>query len=104
MDLLLHPANVEGLPMIILEAMALGVPVMATPIGGIPDIVRDNDTGFLIREKSSADIVRRIREVRASPESLGRVASQAKTFISEYASGKHIAGLVHALIARYTTS
>lgn len=44
----------DGLPMAIIEAMSCGIPVIATRVGGIPDTVRDNETGFLIDRNSQA--------------------------------------------------
>lgn len=62
-DLLILPSKDEGVPNIIREAMVAGLPVIATPVGGIPDIVRNGETGLLldgdwnlVLAKSLADI------------------------------------------------
>src|SRR5690606_27051470 len=47
-DLVILPSYNEGLPMVLLEAMSYGKPVIATPVGGIPEIVKQKSNGFLV--------------------------------------------------------
>ena len=64
--LLVMPSDAtEGLPTTILEALACGTPVYATPVAGIPDVVRDGETGFLMRETDADAIAGGIEEILA---------------------------------------
>lgn len=51
-DLCLLPSNYEGLPMTIIEAMNFGKPVVASDVGGISEIVRNNENGFVLENNS----------------------------------------------------
>jgi glycosyltransferase involved in cell wall biosynthesis len=61
-DVLVHPSMVDAFPTALLEAMAAGLPVVATAVGGIPEIVEDGATGFLIDAPPRPD---RLAEVLA---------------------------------------
>ncbi|HYV15725.1 MAG TPA: glycosyltransferase family 4 protein [Conexibacter sp.] len=56
-DVLLHPTSMDAFPTVLLEAGAVGLPVLATAVGGIPEIVRDGETGLLVAAPPSADAV-----------------------------------------------
>lgn len=55
--LLILPSTSEGLPNAALEAMACGTPVLATPVGGLPDIIEDEETGFLMKSNDPTYII-----------------------------------------------
>jgi glycosyltransferase involved in cell wall biosynthesis len=54
-DVLLHPTEVDAFPTALLEAMAASVPVVATAVGGVPEIVEDHRTGLLIPAPPTGD-------------------------------------------------
>lgn len=55
-DLLVHPAQVDNLPNVVLEALACGTPTVGFPIGGMPDMVRSGRSGWLARSLCAADL------------------------------------------------
>ena len=50
LKLLVVPSYTEGLPNIVIEAMSCGTPVLATPVGGVPDLIEDGITGFILED------------------------------------------------------
>jgi glycosyltransferase involved in cell wall biosynthesis len=79
LDLLVVPSLQEGMGRVVVEAFSAGVPVIAFPTGGIPEVIADGETGFLTRDHSPADLAARLFDVMTGdPENLRRVATQAR--------------------------
>jgi len=67
-DIFVLTTNWEGLPIVILEAMASGKPVIATKVGGIPEIVKNGENGFLVEAGDSKGVALALEKLINSPE------------------------------------
>ena len=61
--LLILPSFTEGLPNVVMEAMACGTPVLANSVGGIPDIIQDGVNGYLMNDNFPSTIAMKVRQV-----------------------------------------
>ena len=68
----------EGLPNVVLEAMALEVPVVATRIAGVPKLIHDGETGVLIEPGSIAELTTGLARMLADPEFRARLAAAGR--------------------------
>lgn len=78
-DIVLVPSHVEPLGNATLEAMALGLPVVGTEVGGIPEMIVDNKTGLLVEAKSPKQLSNAIARLIEQPEmqsTLGLAANE----------------------------
>ena len=62
-DVFCLPSHKEGLPTVLLEALACGIPIVATSVGGIPEIVDDRQVGRLVRSRDPREMAACIEEV-----------------------------------------
>jgi glycosyltransferase involved in cell wall biosynthesis len=81
LDLVIHPAEMEGLGVSLLQAAAAGVPIVASRVGGIPEIVQDGVNGYLIDVGDRRAIMRRIIELLADPEKARRFGSSGRMIV-----------------------
>lgn len=75
---LLLPSKFEGLPIAILEAIEAGLVVVASNVGGIPEIIEDGKTGFLIDGYSPEGIAKTLNRVLDNSNNLSRIAENAR--------------------------
>lgn len=73
-DLFCLPSFAEGVPVSLMEAMALGVPVVSTHITGIPELIRDGESGVLVVPGNVASLAAALRRVAQDPELRARLA------------------------------
>ena len=75
-DILVLASFMEGLPVVLMEAMALGVPVIAPDVAGIPELVEDGRTGMLVPPGDVAALADALRLLLRNPELRGAMAVQ----------------------------
>lgn len=81
-DVFVHPSLSEGLPLAVLEAMAHGLPVVASRVGGIPEAVVEGKTGFLVPSGRPAELaaaIARVLDVGDRGSSLGEAGRERAT-------------------------
>jgi glycosyltransferase involved in cell wall biosynthesis len=92
MDALAVMSVHEGLPMVIIEAMSLGIPVLATGVGGIPEAVLDGVTGRLLPRDARA-LANAVAQLMDDPATLARLSSASITRFGEHFDIRHIVSL-----------
>jgi glycosyltransferase involved in cell wall biosynthesis len=81
-DVFVMPSLSEGLPLALLEAMSVGVPVVATAVGGVPELIQAGETGWLVPPHDADELARMLIEVIRSSGSRQCVVGKARQLCS----------------------
>ncbi len=82
-DIFCLPSLQQGLGTIMLEAMALGRPVIATGVGGISSVIRHGETGLIVPPQNSGELARRIVELLEQPTRAQAIGMRARQVVVE---------------------
>ena len=94
-DILVHPAEMEGMGVVILQAAACGVPIVTTTAGGIPEVVVEGRSGFLIEPKNAVALADRVdrlvsnAELRKAMSQFARQYAEKELLVQSMADGNH---------------
>ncbi len=83
LDLYVHPSSAEGFPNAVLEAMAHGLPVVATAVGGVPELVEDAATGLLVPAGDRTRLAEAVLELAGSPLRRGDMGRRGRSRAQE---------------------
>jgi len=83
-DIFALPSRYEGLPTVVVEAMICGVPVVATAVNALPDLVVPGETGLLVPPHRPGELAAAIRYLLDSPERAARMAAAARVRLGDH--------------------
>ena len=82
-DLFVQSSNTEGLPNVLLEAAAAGVPVVATNVGGTGEVVADGTTGMLVPPGDATTLKEAIRQLLEDPSQMYEMKTAAPLYVAQ---------------------
>ncbi|WP_303904036.1 glycosyltransferase [Thiohalomonas denitrificans] len=86
MDMLLMVSDHEGLPMTLLECLALGVPVIARGVGGIPQVLGNGDAGRIVEDDGSDSVLQAVLELERDPSGKQRMVDEGRRRVMQHFS------------------
>lgn len=90
LDLLVSASRQEGLPIALLEAMASGLPVVATSVGEVPEVVQPSITGLLVKPEDPAALAEAILQLLRDPAARQRMGINSRARIKEQFSAQRM--------------
>jgi glycosyltransferase involved in cell wall biosynthesis len=99
-DVMVLPSHAEGLPLVVLEAMAAAKPVVATAVGGVPELVVDGETGLLVPPGDVEALTRALDDLLGDPDRARRLGEAGRRRALEKFSADEAAARVLELYGR----
>lgn len=96
---LVHCSDHEGLPVAIMEALGCGLPVVAADVGGISDLVKEGETGYLLAPDDDVGFADRLVRLVSQPELAARLGRNARLFAEAYLAKERVLDQVEAVYA-----
>ena len=96
-DILVLPSLMEGLPVVLVEAMALGRPVVASRVAGIPELVEDDESGYLFTPSDWDDLETRLRALLAARGEWARMGRAGRQRVEDAFQAGQAASRMSAL-------
>jgi glycosyltransferase involved in cell wall biosynthesis len=81
-DVLVFPSTYEGFGLVVLEAMSQGLPVIATPAGCAPELVRAGETGMIVPPRDGVALARAVSRMMESPAERARFGENSARLVS----------------------
>ena len=100
MDVFVLPSYSEGVSLALLEAMAAGRPVIATAVGGLPEVVTDGDTGLLIPPRDPEALAQALERLLADPAWARQLGAHARDHVREHYSLERLGREINEIYAK----
>jgi glycosyltransferase involved in cell wall biosynthesis len=100
LDVAVQPSRSEGLPNATVEALASGCPVVATAVGGLPDVVRDGSTGWLVHAADPVQLANALLEALADRAEAERRAAAGRGLVTKLLTVERTAAEIAAVYER----
>jgi glycosyltransferase involved in cell wall biosynthesis len=105
-DVLVNPSHSEGSPYVLLEAMAAGLPIVATAVGGVPEMIENNETALLVPASDPQAMANAIARMLNDEKLAGQLAENASELVSSRLSPeahvRSLAEIYRAVISSQT--
>ena len=82
-DVFILPSLSEGMGVSLLEAMSSGCPVVATKVGGVPDVIKDGESGLLVKSRSSEKIAQAVIKILSDVKLRNHLIKEARQTVEK---------------------